>query len=60
VEPKEATRPLRRAVREYLGFPLATLVAERGADPNQVIYVDAGDESLEFNIARVMMEAVFS
>ncbi len=50
-------RPLKRAVREFLEFPLATLVAERGANPNQVIYVDAGNDRLEFSCARLMKGA---
>ncbi len=47
-------RPLKRAVREFLEFPLASLVAESGAGGNQVIYVDAGSDRLKFNSARMM------
>jgi ATP-dependent Clp protease ATP-binding subunit ClpC len=50
-------RPLKRAVREFLEFPLATLVAEQGPDPNKVIYVEAGRDQLEFNCARFMKGA---
>ncbi|HYK87810.1 MAG TPA: AAA family ATPase [Acidobacteriota bacterium] len=50
-------RPLKRAVREFLEFPLATLVAEQGAQPDQVIYIDAGSDRLEFNSARFMKGA---
>ncbi len=50
-------RPLKRAVREFLEFPLATLVAEHGTNPDQVIYVEAGNDRLEFNCARFMKEA---
>ncbi len=50
-------RPLKRAVREFLEFPLATLVAERGAEPNQIIYVNAGTDRLEFDCGRMMKGA---
>jgi ATP-dependent Clp protease ATP-binding subunit ClpC len=50
-------RPLRRAVREYLEFPLATLIAEEGSTPDQVIYVDVRDDHLEFSHARMMKGA---
>jgi ATP-dependent Clp protease ATP-binding subunit ClpC len=53
-------RPLRRAVREYLEFPLATLVAEYGIDSNQVIHVEAGGEALEFHYARALKGVTLS
>jgi len=46
-------RPLRRAVREYLEYPLASLIAETGLDRNQMVQVDAGEEKLEFRCGRV-------
>jgi ATP-dependent Clp protease ATP-binding subunit ClpA len=46
-------RPLRRAVREYLEYPLATLIAERGAAPNQMVQIEAQKECLSFNFVRV-------
>jgi ATP-dependent Clp protease ATP-binding subunit ClpC len=45
-------RPLRRAVREYLEYPLATLIAEVGIDRNQMVQVDAGEDKLEFRCGR--------
>jgi len=46
-------RPLRRAVREYLEYPLAIMIAEQGTPQNQVIEVEAKDDSLAFSFARV-------
>jgi ATP-dependent Clp protease ATP-binding subunit ClpA len=46
-------RPLRRAVREYLEYPLATLIAEVGIDRNQMVQIDAGEETLEFRCGRL-------
>jgi len=46
-------RPLRRAVREFLEYPLATFIAEEGMPRNQVIHVEAGAERLLFSIARL-------
>ncbi|MBP1624187.1 MAG: ATPase domain protein [Acidobacteria bacterium] len=46
-------RPLRRAVREYLEYPLAALIAERGATQNQIVRVEAGEEALSFTFARM-------
>ncbi len=53
-------RPLRRAVREYLEFPLAAMIAEQGVDPNQVIHVEAGEERLEFQVGRLVKGAIIS
>ena len=46
-------RPLRRAVREYLEYPLAALIAEKGMGQNQIVHVEAEGESLSFNFARL-------
>ena len=46
-------RPLRRAVREYLEYPLASLIAEVGLDRNQMVQIDAGEEKLEFRCSRM-------
>jgi ATP-dependent Clp protease ATP-binding subunit ClpC len=46
-------RPLRRAVREYLEYPLATLIAERGAPQNQLVHIEAQEEGLSFNFVRM-------
>jgi len=46
-------RPLRRAVREYLEYPLATLIAEQGMAQNQIVHVEAGEDALSFNFARL-------
>jgi ATP-dependent Clp protease ATP-binding subunit ClpC len=45
-------RPLRRAVREYLEFPLANLIAEsETSGHNQAVQVEAGDNELGFYFA---------
>jgi ATP-dependent Clp protease ATP-binding subunit ClpC len=42
-------RPLRRAVREHLEFPLASLIAENGAKPgSETVQVEAGNGRLDF------------
>jgi ATP-dependent Clp protease ATP-binding subunit ClpC len=47
-------RPLRRAVREYLEFPLANMIAERPSnDRNQAVYVDAGYGGLKFQFEKL-------
>jgi ATP-dependent Clp protease ATP-binding subunit ClpC len=46
-------RPLRRAVREYLEYPLASLIAERGTAPNQMVHVKAEKECLSFDFVRL-------
>ncbi|MDO8495719.1 MAG: AAA family ATPase [bacterium] len=45
-------RPLKRAVREHLEFPLANFIAERGLDQNQVAVVDYSsiEKKLTFEI----------
>jgi ATP-dependent Clp protease ATP-binding subunit ClpC len=53
-------RPLRRAVREYLEFPLAAMIAEQGIDPNQVIHVEGAEERLEFHVGRLVKGAIIS
>ena len=53
-------RPLRRAVREYLEFPLAAMIAERGIDPSQVVYIEPGNDELEFNVGRLTREAIIT
>jgi ATP-dependent Clp protease ATP-binding subunit ClpA len=46
-------RPLRRAVREYLEFPLANVIAESAlSDRNQAVQVGAGKEALSFCFAK--------
>ena len=45
-------RPLRRAVREYLEFPLANLIAEsETSGHNQAVQVETGDNELGFYFA---------
>jgi ATP-dependent Clp protease ATP-binding subunit ClpA len=46
-------RPLRRAVREYLEYPLATLITENGVPRNHVINVGVREDCLSFDFARV-------
>ena len=53
-------RPLRRAVREYLEFPLAAMIAERGIDPSQVVYIEPGNDELEFKVGRLTREAIIT
>ncbi|PYV36938.1 MAG: hypothetical protein DMG09_16080, partial [Acidobacteria bacterium] len=53
-------RPLRRAVREYLEYPLASMIAEKGLDPNEVIHVEVGDGKLEFHVGRLVKGAIIS
>jgi ATP-dependent Clp protease ATP-binding subunit ClpC len=46
-------RPLRRAVREYLEYPLAALIAEQEIARNQIVHVEAKQDGLSFNFARM-------
>jgi len=46
-------RPLRRAVREYLEYPLAALIAEREIARNQIVHIEAKQDGLSFNFARL-------
>jgi ATP-dependent Clp protease ATP-binding subunit ClpC len=46
-------RPLRRAVREYLEYPLAALIAKQGTTQNHVVHVEAQEDTLSFHFARV-------
>lgn len=46
-------RPLRRAVREYLEYPLAALIAEKGMAQNQIVHIEAEEDRLSFNFARL-------
>jgi len=51
-------RPLRRAVREYLEFPLANLIADCDpAERNQSVRVEAGDNELLFYFAKLAQGA---
>jgi ATP-dependent Clp protease ATP-binding subunit ClpA len=51
-------RPLRRAVREYLEFPLANVIAECDlSDRNQAVQVEAGDKELLFYFAKIVQGA---
>ena len=52
-------RPLRRAVREYLEFPLASLIAESDAlNSIQVVQVEAGEDQLRFCLAQTAKGAM--
>ncbi len=53
-------RPLRRAVREYLEFPLASLIAESDLEPNQVVHIEAGEDRLEFHFGQLVKGAAIS
>ncbi len=53
-------RPLRRAVREYLEYPLASLIAEAGIDRNQMVQIDAGEDKLEFRCGRMKSSGFLS
>jgi len=46
-------RPLRRAVREYLEYPLAALIAEQETARNQIVHIEAKQDGLSFNFARM-------
>ncbi len=47
-------RPLRRAVREYLEFPLANVIAESAQlERNQAVEVEAEKERLSFSFAKI-------
>ncbi len=48
-------RPLRRAVREYLEYPLATMIAEHGAPENQIvnIEIEVKEDRLSFSFGRL-------
>ena len=50
-------RPLRRAVRRYLEFPVARLVAEEALDAGRIVHVEAGDARLHFHVKAPMLEA---
>ena len=52
-------RPLRRAVREYLEFPLASLIAECDlSGGGHSLYVDAGSSELKFYFGRLAQGAM--
>lgn len=54
-------RPLRRAVREHLEFPLAALIAQQGGvQSNSVVHIDVKDGKLEFQFSRLMKSALIS
>ena len=46
-------RPLRRAVREFLEYPLAALIANQGPAKNHVVHVEAQEDCLSFHFARL-------
>jgi len=46
-------RPLRRAVREYLEYPLAALIADEGTTQNHVVHIEADENALSFHFARL-------
>jgi len=46
-------RPLRRAVREFLEYPLAALIANQGTAKNHVVHVEAQEDCLSFHFARL-------
>ncbi len=43
-------RPLRRAIRSFLEFPLASLVIQTGVGNNQVVHVSRSEDNLIFNL----------
>lgn len=52
-------RPLRRAVREHLEFPLANLIAESElSGHNQAVQVEVGNNELSFYFARLARSAI--
>jgi ATP-dependent Clp protease ATP-binding subunit ClpC len=52
-------RPLRRAVREYLEFPLANLIAESDTpNRNQGVQVESGEGALSFYFLRLAKGAI--
>lgn len=52
-------RPLRRAVREYLEFPLANLIAETELpEGHHAVQVDAGDGKMSFSFAKLAIGAI--
>jgi ATP-dependent Clp protease ATP-binding subunit ClpC len=52
-------RPLRRAVREHLEFPLASIIAENEvSNHNQGVQVEAGDGQLSFYFVRLAKGAI--
>ena len=53
-------RPLRRAVREHLEFPLASLIAETGLEPNHVVHIEVDADGLSFQFARLMKGALIT
>src|SRR5262249_13967527 len=53
-------RPLRRAVREYLEFPLASLIAENGAQTNHVVHIEVAGDQLSFQFGRLMKGALIT
>lgn len=53
-------RPLKRAVREYLEFPLADLVLEKGLPENQIFRIKSGADKLEFLMERFRQGEVIS
>lgn len=46
-------RPLKRAVREHLEFPIASMLADRSLRGNQFVHVRRGQDRLEFEVQRV-------
>jgi ATP-dependent Clp protease ATP-binding subunit ClpA len=46
-------RPLRRAVREFLEYPLAALIADQGTTQNHVVHIEAQEDCLSFHFARL-------
>ena len=53
-------RPLRRAVREYLEFPLASMIAEQGLEPNHVVHIEVEGDHLGFQFGRLMKGALIT
>jgi ATP-dependent Clp protease ATP-binding subunit ClpC len=43
-------RPLRRAIRSFLEFPLASLVVQKGVAGNQVVHVSRNQDNLTFSL----------
>jgi len=51
-------RPLKRAIRKYLEFPLASLVAEKEVEKNEVVHIESRDDELEFCLSRLAQGAI--
>ncbi len=50
INTRYGARPLKRAVRKYLEYPLAHFVMNRGITEKEVVYVSAKDDELTFEV----------